>query len=361
MTGRAWVSGTKLTLLALCALSCQRAEAPRDTAPPEPCRNTIDVTVPEAGATDAYYQGDVEFWLDDPDEGPLRMEMQGPDGEVLGGTRVSPDRQWVRFDPKAPLEPQTSYESTLDYCTGSATIQFTTSVLGLPLEEPLVGRVYLGDLSQGRTLEPTGWGELLGELVPNSLLLGVVGEGPDGLEALLTWTQPGSTAQEPCYGTIDLVLDDRASPAFVFGPQNIELITPSGPLELIDFELSGAFSPDATFIGGAALATKLDAREIHRYVSTAEDEEEFCTFWRSLGDTCGPCPSDGEPYCVEIHIDQMIWESSPDYAIEPTTGSDDPDCDSPVSCSAHASGRPFPRLALLLLLAGLFLRQRRRR
>jgi hypothetical protein len=338
--------------------SCAWREEPQDSAPlaDRLCENGIDEIVPEDGSTFAYYRGTIEFWLEKPHDAELNIVLRSGEEVVPGRTHVSSDRAVAYFRPKSPLEPETDYEATLDYCVGSATIQFTTSELGLPCDESLAGRVYFGDLSNGRAVSPNVFGELGLELLASHLLLGVVSEQRDSLDVLLTWTEADSIEQDHCYQTLELEFSYGSSPAFVFGPETLNFNTPSGPLQLVDLELSGTFSHDANYIGGNEIELTLDGREIYRYTQEtfpSKNAEQFCEVAESFGAPCTRCPTDGQFYCQHVLIDRFFWESDEELALEPSVGTNDPDCDSPLSCSSSTSHGFHRGILLVMLLLGL--------
>ncbi len=358
-------SGTGVRALLMCTLvvSCQSPEVETGAEGPGECKNGIDETVPEAGAADAYFRGNVEVRLDDPDESSPSVELDGPEGSVAGMSNISEDLTLVWFDPKAPLEPLTAYTATVSYCKGHAAFDFVTSELGLPCEVPLEGRVFWADLRRSRTLDPAGAGDLLSEFLAFELLIGIQAVGDASIDASVARGiyQAEPPEQEPCPATLDLTLDYSDPPTFAYGPADHQFATRSGTLTLIDFELHGTFAPNGEAIGGGELKAAFDVRELAQSSDLIVDGDDYCDLLETFSAPCMSCASDGQPYCVEVHLDQIRYEIAPETIVEPSPGSSEPECEDYRACGTCPEDRVHGRLALAFLLGGLVIGLRRRK
>jgi hypothetical protein len=333
-----------------------------DTGHEESCEVRIDEVVPEDGSTDAYHRAAIEFWLDEPVPGAPSIQLTGPTGQVNGSSLVSDDRELVQFEPTAPLEPLTTYQATLDYCAGEASIEFTTSALGLPCEADLGGRVFEVDPTSGRFLEPVGLGDLIREFLTYGMLMGIQGEGTATLELLVGLAEDGSSPpeQDLCSQTVDLVSLYDQAPWFSYGPGDLDILTSTGTVSIIDMELSGTFAADGRSFGGGSLALLLDMRDWVDQIDEVDSASDLCNLSASFGAPCQPCP-DGEDLCLAMRADQLEGAYSPSTTVQPIDASGHPDCDGPTTCGGCASSGSRGAVALLLgLLAGVVGTGRRR-
>lgn len=267
-----------------------------DVVVPEPCGVYVDATEPADGALDAYYRGDVVFWLSEPD--PTAVVL----APVHGRTHTRDDGRQVVFTPDAPLAPATSYEFGLATCRGRPTISFTTSEIGESLAIPnddLADRAWEIDLDGASY----AWGEALGHLVTwlltDRLWVGVSAVKED--ELTLRVALPDGDAQDACTRTLDLAgVDFSGAPYFSFGPEPVVFAVDGTLLVVQDLEISGALSPDGARVEGATLRGMMDGRELlDLFGSDAYDA--MCELAGAYEVPCEPCPADGAPYC--LHLD----------------------------------------------------------
>ena len=96
------------------------------------CGVEVDSTWPIDGETSAYYRTQVEFVMsaEDPEGTPTVTVTDASGADVAGSTSLSDNGKTVYFYPSAPLAGNATYTATLSYCTGDASISFTTSSLG---------------------------------------------------------------------------------------------------------------------------------------------------------------------------------------------------------------------------------------
>jgi len=293
--------------------------------PPE-CDLGIDETWPEDGATDAYYRTSVVFELDDPDTMVTpSISLASELGTIDGDSALSEDEETVTFTPAAPLDPQTAYAATLTSCRGEATIEFTTSELGLPLQADPTGVTWSVDLTQGRVLKPEGVGDIIFELgVPPVLV--EVQRADDELELMgAIALEDGS--QDPCTPTIPFPIAAFDDSPFFDVPASLVTLEVAGMvLPVHEFVLEGTIAPDATWFGGAVIGGELDARELADLIDEVDTPEDLCNLTASFGAPCQPCSTDGEEYCLEVLVDSLVGEQVAvdlEEIIDPST---DPDC-----------------------------------
>ena len=325
-------SNLKIGLPGLLALSTALVGCPpaddtgKDDTAIDGCDNGIDETYPEAGATDAYWRADIEFALDDPDEsGPSIVLTQGGT-EVAGTTWTSEDLETVYFTPDASLDPATSYEATLTYCVGDATIDFTTSSLGEALSADILDKTYVIDLASARFVEPAGVGELIGEFVTMNVLVGVATVDGTDLTMMGALSVEGGTDQDFCTPTFDLTADFAESPYFVIAAPSIELAVAGYVIPLQNFEVSGTFAADGSYFGGGVLAGMVDARDIVDMIDEVDSWEDACNLTASFGAPCIAC-DDGTESCLSLRADQILAEENPGQVLEVVTEEGHPNCE----------------------------------
>ncbi len=332
----------------------------RDTGPDEPCGVGVDEVDPADGSTDAYYRGDIEFLLDDPDPTEPTISLVGPSGAIAGSTSLSEDREQVRFEPNAPLEPLSAYTATLDYCTGLATVAFTTSELGLPCHAPLGGRTYVVDRSRARVVTPPGIGELFNEFVAVEVLVAIQQQDATTLSVLIGAGTIGSrpVEQDLCHQTMDLVWDWSEAPAFDYGAADVSLVTPSGTVSVTNLAMSGAFSADGSWFGGGELELTLDMRDWVHLIDEVDSAQDICMLGASFGAPCVAC-DDGQDLCQVIQVDRLTGEHSADTTVEPVDAEGHPDCTGPTTCGGCSSSGFGPTaLGLLASLGACGVRRR---
>jgi len=314
-------SNLKIGLLGLLALSVtvaacgDKEDDTGDSNVDQGCDNGIDETVPESGATDAYWRADVEFVLDDEDtSGPSIVLTEGGT-EVAGSSWVSDDLETVYFTPDAPLAPSTSYEATLTYCVGDATIDFTTNNLGEDLTADIMDKTYVIDLASARFVEPAGVGELIGEFVTMNVLVGVAGIDGADITMMGALSVEGGNDQDFCTPTFDLSADFTETPYFVIAADSIDLAVAGYVIPLQDFEVSGTFADDGSYFGGAILAGMVDARDIVEMIDEVDTWEDACNLTASFGAPCQAC-DDGTESCLSLRADQIIAEENVGQVLE---------------------------------------------
>jgi Bacterial Ig-like domain len=276
----------------------------------ELCDVEVESTVPEDGDSDIYYRSEITFQLSDADETAV-ITVVSDDGVAADGTTWwDADEPIVYFTPTEGLSPDTDYTATLTYCSGTEAVEFTTSELGTPVEDTddLVGNVYALDLSSARWLEPEGVAEFIKGQLTTSLLVSVESVG-DELELLGAMSEESADSQDVCLPTTDFpAADFSEQPYFQIGPEDLSLSLGGYDAYIRDFELSGAFSSDGDEISEGEIIGQLDIRDIADALGGTlgtTDPAEICGYLIFLGAECATCDSDGEEYCMDVHIDQV--------------------------------------------------------
>ncbi len=277
---------------------CTDIISPVETEPT--CDTTIPETWPVDGDPGVYHRSPVEFTLSEPD----------PSAAVIAEQTTRNDGLTVVYTPTDPLDPLTTYEVGLEYCRGTATIDFTTSELGQDLqgEFDLEGRVYLADFNTVRHVTGDGVADVISTFLGDYVLLEVIeaSEHVLQLRVALAIEDSEGFVQDPCGVTVDLPeADFNAMPYFIHPTRDVELIAFGVEMQMNDFSASGTFAPDASWIGGIAITVTLDTRQAAQMLGVHEDD--ICLLAENVGLACQPC-SDGQPYCGTLIMDDLSAE-----------------------------------------------------
>ena len=274
----------------------------------------IGLAYPSAdGATDFYYRGSVEFEFVKNTDDDATITLESSAGEAIAGSLG-----WVgdvlSFTPDTALANSTNYKATLTHCAGAVDIGFTTSSLGGALEDgssSLIGNTYAVALGEARFVKPEGVGGLLGGLLTQDILIGVVDANDTELNLVGALSEEGSPNQDMCEPSIDfpVAADFTSAPYFSINADALALSASGYEIKINDFTLAGDFSADGSYIGGAVLAGLIDARDltgalIGGGLIEEDDPQAVCDLIGAFGVVCEAC-SDGKNYCLTIHVDQI--------------------------------------------------------
>ena len=278
----------------------QPLETAEDTAPV--CDISISETRPANGAQDAYYRAPVEFQLSEPD--PTAIVVANFDG-VQSARR---DGRIVVYTPTIPLEPETDYTAGLEYCHGTPEIEFTTSAMGQPLEDPaaLVGNLYSIDMFDARFLAGKEVAEAAATLFDRRLLASVTAVDGDWLHLRIgKASETESNSQDFCARTVELpAANFTNTPWFHLNANEVDFNAYASELSLLQFQLSGTFSTDGSTLGGISMQTFIDARDVADLV-TGQTADSLCEIVGNLYIACEPCPTDGHSYCFALTFDSL--------------------------------------------------------
>ena len=294
-----------------------------DTAP-QGCGVTIYESVPATDAADHYYRAAVEFHLTGADDTAVASLTDASGAAVAGTSSVSEDSTVVYFTPDSELTPSSSYAAGLTYCSGDASVAFSTSSLGGTLEADILGNTHALDLSAARFVKPEGVGVLLQQYVTQEILAGVTSVS-ETISMLGAIASDGSDpiTQDYCTETFDFpTADFSEAPFFVLGPATTPLNIAGFSVNIGDMLVSGTFAADGSYFGGGILSGEIDGREVSEAFDEIEDAEALCALAASVGASCEACTVDGEILCLSIKVDQITAVSVDDLTLEAIAASD---------------------------------------
>ena len=271
------------------------------------CGVTVDETFPVNDASDAYYRGAVEFHLSDTDT----TAVASIDG-VTGDSSLNADGDVVTFTPDTPLSASTSYTASLDYCTGTTSINFTTSNVGDPVDAAgLSGNVYALALDSGRIVIPEVAGSILGEYLAYTIFISVDSADAQNIQMLgAVADEDDPSMQDYCLPTLPFPQADfTGNPYFQIGPETTTIDVAGYSITIDDLLISGAFAADASFVGGAQLGGFIDTRPLVGLIDEKGGDDAICSLVSGFGVSCIEC-SDGQPYCLELLAVDLTAESS---------------------------------------------------
>jgi hypothetical protein len=276
----------------------------------EECDTEVRSTFPVTGAVDAYFRGTIEFKLSAADESATIVT------DIPGTQSTREDGKIIVWTPSQALTPSTLYSATLEYCGGSATIEFTTSALGTPLTDAsvLLAHPYHVALTDARVTEPAAIGALLGEAGDIDILIGVSESNESTIQmlgAVGERDEANAITQDHCEQTIDFpVADFTGSPYFaIVAPagQPTKFVIAGYEVEIMNLQLTGTFSADGTYFGGGTLAGSVDTRALDNLVDDSGAEGAICELAEPLGAPCAPC-DDGGVFCLTLVADSIYAE-----------------------------------------------------
>jgi len=276
---------------------------PTDTEQPdtEACEVGIEGTYPTDGSSDAYYRGAVEFYLSEPD--PTATVVAAFDGEQT----TRDDGLTIVYTPTQPLEPTTAYEVSLDYCRGTPSISFTTSVLGEPIDDPgaIRGRTWAYDLRDARFYQAGYLGDLLQTFAERVGLVSFVAIDGDTVDLRLAVADDNDPpGQDYCARTVDIRgVDFSSTPYFEFGPTDMEFNAYLGVVTLHEMTVQTTVAPNGAALEGMVISAVIDVRSVSDAVDM--DTGELCELLEVYGAPCEPCPEDAEPFCVSTAADRL--------------------------------------------------------
>ncbi len=302
----------QIMLVGLAALSLTACTKDTVEETAAPCGVEISSTAPAAGNSNFYYRGDIRVTLTDADS-TAEISVDG----VTGTSALAEDNKSLSFTPDAPLDPSTAYTFTVDYCGGSAPVDFTTSSLGTAIDDPssLTGSVFALDL-QADDVEiviPAGVGSVLESYLEIALLLEVESADASTLQIFAALgSDSDGEVQEFCDPTLPFPdADFTGAPYFQLGPQTTTISAAGLDVEIRDLFISGTFAADGSYWGGGVLQGSVDTRPLVPLLedcdfneSTPETDDDcedgaICELVEGFGVACEDC-GDGTEFCLEI-------------------------------------------------------------
>jgi hypothetical protein len=309
-----------LTSLAMFACSGDKTtdtSSVSDTATNEGCGIELDDTYPVLNASDVYYLADLTVEFNDPDETASLTLVDSSGAEIAGEVTVDDDT--LTFNPTDALLPSTAYTLNVSFCAGEAAIDFTTSALGTALDggdDIIVGQTYALDISSGSFVEPAGVGDLIGGLLENNILIGVTSVEDSLMNIRGAISVASTTDQDMCTATLEEfpAADFTTSPYFEIPKENVTLSVAGFTATIYGLAVTGTFSADGTYFGGATLEGELDARQILPLLGDAgldaETPEEVCGLLLGFGVQCVECQLDSEPLCVGLVVEKLTADAT---------------------------------------------------
>jgi hypothetical protein len=278
------------------------------------CTIEVDAEYPVDGQADVYYRADIEFSLSEADSSASISVTDSSGAAVSGTSSLNDDGDYVTFTPDAAMSPSSSYTATITSCDGgqSADIGFTTSSLGTEMSADPTGKTFVVDLASGRFVKPAGVGDLIGGLLENSILIGVISADTE-LAIRGAISEDTSTAQDTCNPTLDDFpnADFSDSPYFVIPEGDVTIAVAGVSVQINSMSISGTFAEDATYFGGGTVSGEIDARDLGPLLEGQVDDtspDYLCSLLAGFGVACITCASDGEPYCATLQVVDLIAE-----------------------------------------------------
>ncbi len=170
----------------------------------------------------------------------------------------------------------------------------------------LEGQAFFIDFANATVVEPQNVGPLLISQLDGDLLLQVQAQEPSTIDAILGFAREGE--QDVCVETADLPTSAWADPVLTLGPQDVTLNLAGAPVPLSSFFLAIEVAPDCGSLTGGVAEAELDARPLNDVVGGVfgtDTPDDLCETLGGLGVICGPCTSDGAPYCADLLIEDL--------------------------------------------------------
>ncbi|MCK6527195.1 Ig-like domain-containing protein [Myxococcota bacterium] len=281
-------------------------------------------------------------------EGVVAVELSITDTSPVPSVDVSVDGVLLEALTGPPFQatwdasglPPGQYEVSAT-ATDAAGLSATASIWvrvdeSIPVDDPdsLVGRTYLLDAFSGTIVEPAGIEPVLDLLVSElPLLLSPVeldaGEGTVRVLAAMVEAGGGPPAQDRCQATVELgggvpgIFDD---PDFQVGPATLEATVEGTEIRVEDLLVIGEFAPDGSAMQEVFVIGSIDTRPMDEYLGGVG---AACDFVGLLGISCLPCPSTGDPYCLDLWVEDLYALHQPSVTVVPRTEAEiaaDPGC-----------------------------------
>lgn len=294
---------------------------------PENCPDKFVATTPIDGETGWYWRDRPQLYTQSQNQDGYSAWLQTDDGERLATTMVWDPASGLSFTLECDghLAPNTTYTLGIEDCAESREVTFTTSNLGVPLEEPassLIGNTYLLDLVGATWVEPSALSAVLQQYFNTPILLGIRYANEDTIRLVGAPGKVdtlGNVTQDTSSPTWDFPLADFTESPFldVTAPTLSFQYSDGGgdPIEVPveDFVLTATISADGTTLGGGVLSGLGDSRDLGTEL-LGGDPGDLCVFAAGLGVSCLPC-SDGLPYCLKLVARDLDAVLLPDLVI----------------------------------------------
>jgi hypothetical protein len=301
-------------MMAACSSTDKDTE---DTDTVVECDNGIVSITPADSAQNVYYRSDINVLFEAADENATCF-VSNAGVEVPGSTMWMGDTMMWQGD--APLDSNTTYDVALSYECGEPTTTFTTSEVGGESDPAdLNGRTYVLDLAGGNFVQPAGVGALLQTQLTVDILIGVTDASTAEVEMMGALGLDGASpaAQDTCQETIDFPTpaDFSENPFFSVGPDTTTLSVQGMEVTIDDLLISGAFSPDGSYIAGATLAGAVDTRPLVGLIDPEGSDNTICDLVATFGVACEPCSDGSGDYCLTLLVNDISAEELPNTTL----------------------------------------------
>lgn len=276
----------------------------------ETCDVTIKETDPEDGESDWYYRDPVEVTFSEAASTWAEVGLLDAEGAEVPATLTwNEEETRVELLPDPTFEPARTYTLWAEVCEDATEVVFETADYGTGLEMDagdLVDNTYVVDWNQVEFTEPPYLGTFIsGYLDP--LLVGVVEVSDDTITlvaALGKETVAGGYKQlDPYSWWLFEESDFSESPFFSADVSAIDFEYDDEEIPVEDFHLEATFAADGSSLGGGKLSGFIDTRPVSRLIGY--DEDWACEQVAMLGIECEACPSDQEPYCLDVMAENI--------------------------------------------------------
>lgn len=295
------------------------------------CANSVIEAFPADGATDVYYRSTVRFTLAAEDTAASVMVMDSAGGMVNGTTMV--EGNIVRWEGD-PLAPNSTYDVTLSYECGDATVSWTTSDVGGTTSVDLTGKVYGLDLTSGEWEQPAGVGDLLAtQLGDVEVLISPLTVGATDIQ-MIGGLGDGSGGQDLCTETIPFPPANWTDPYFEVTAPSLALTVSGFTVNIDDLELSGAFAPDGSRIQGAVLKGAINTIPLVELIAPGGADDAVCQLVGTFGVSCESCSDGSGDYCLSVWVQNiealevpggtLVERLAADIAADPACGATTP-------------------------------------
>jgi hypothetical protein len=265
-----------------------------------PCTATVTQLLPFDGSLGVGVEEELEVWFSEAvSTGDVEASLtdEGGTAQVVSVELAGDGLSALIGHP--PLAESTTYTLTVDTCEAVATSVFTTTAG--PVDEEIEHGTYALDYDDVEIASPA-WASALSSMLPLEYLLveildvDLALQEIDGVGAIGFYDETYGIYQGRCYDPMIYDnIDFSENPTFVAGPSDLHI--PQGNLTLYDLRIQAAFSDGGSELVGIDITGQVDARQI-----LANVDIDACAFAELAGDSCIPCESDGQAYCIDMWL-----------------------------------------------------------
>ena len=195
-----------------------------------------------------------------------------------------------------------------------------------PVECDLTGHGYRLDLAGATWIEPAGVGGLLGSFLEDDLMVGVVAASGTTLNLEMALSDGAGGPQNYCLPTIPFPpADFSGDPAFAVGPADTTIAVAGTEVTIRNLELTGWFSRDCSDINDSHLEGQIDVRDLSSLlegITGSSDPGVACSTLAAFGASCTTCVADGEPYCLDMELEDLGGVEDGESSVECVPDSD---------------------------------------